>query len=179
MTNSYARGYCSYFEGKPFNHGVQACRALGDTVVFELIQSGQKIEAYNNTVISEGNVSIWVDGPAGSTAILTNNIMVGHPYYHGPGRKAGDVGWPLAAITVDETYSVKQNLYNAVCTTPNTICGNAGLVNSTLANGNPVLKSTSVARDSGADVPLPDDLYNAPRPINVRWDRGATEYQTP
>jgi hypothetical protein len=181
VSNSVINGNCSYFYGKSFTHHVDNCRALGDALVVVTLKTSDVSTVVNNTIMSEGNVILLGNGPLGSTLKLRNNIMVGQPYFLYSTHNSSDT-YTEGGVRIDESFSVKQNLRNAVCTTPSTICAHAGLVKAEGERLNPALIASSPALNSGlshaADPIIPlTDYLGKPRGTNGGYDRGAAEMQ--
>jgi hypothetical protein len=112
---------------------------------------------------------------------LRNNVMVGQPYFLYPNYNSADT-YTEGGVRIDESYALKQDLRNAVCTTPHTLCADAGLVAASGSRLNPKLSASSPARNSGlshdteAIVPTTDYVAN-PRGAEGAYDRGAAEMQ--
>ena len=180
ITNSVVVGTCGFFNGKSFTYQVDNCRAAGDTLVLAAATSSDTMLAVNNTIVSEGNVALLTGGPSGSVLRMRNNILVGLPFFISPGQPSADTYDDGGAVTIDETYSIKQNLRNAKCSTPNTVCtANAGLTSATRTLVDPKLTATSPARDSGlaaGGIVPAIDFYSKPRPAASGVARGAVEF---
>ena len=181
VSNSVINGNCGYFQGKSFTYNVDNCRAVGDALVFVAMKSTDVLGAANNTLMSEGNVTITASGPTGSVLKLRNNIMVGQPYFLYPSYNSADT-YTEGGIRIDESYAIKQDLRNVKCTTPNSMCANAGLIQAQGEKLNPRLTASSPARNTGlthlADALVPTtDFISNPRGVEGGYDRGAAEMQ--
>jgi len=182
IQNSVVVGNCGYFGGKTFTYNVDNCRAAGDTVAMAAVNATDVMTMVNTTVISEGNVIVLGSGPTGSKLRLTNNILIGRPYFIDTGRNAGDVYWETG-IAVTEQSNTKQNLHNWNCSRPGVSCVTSGVVvNDTLNAFNAALLSTSPARGTGALVTGlagydNTDLNGVVRPTSTAVDRGAVQFR--
>ncbi len=86
ITNSVLVGNCAFFEGKPFTHDVDACRALGNTleVVFT---GGKKVEIINSTFYGQGDGLVGGGAREGFSCLSTerltarNSIFLGDEEY--------------------------------------------------------------------------------------------------
>lgn len=121
ITNSVLIGNCSFFEGKPYTHNVDHCRALGNTL--ELTYTGgETISLVNSTLYAQGDGLIGAgvrEGfscTGGETLRGRNNILIGDDDYHSP----GDVAFVFyqegcAGLAFDSDYSMvhggKDSLY--------------------------------------------------------------------
>jgi hypothetical protein len=180
IVNSVVLGNCAFFNGKPFTYGLDSCRALGDALSVEPSNATDRVDLINNTIASEGNVIISTSGLNQSGARLTmrNNILVGLPYFYDPQRQSGDTYQNGGQLVIDESHSIKQNLHSVRCTSPSTICAEAGLVEASRSTLNPRLTPTSRARGTGVLVPnlTPiNDFFGNPRPSGNVMDIGAVQ----
>jgi PKD repeat protein len=180
ISNTIAVGSCGFFDGKPFTHNVDNCRALGDTVVMGATSVNDTLSMTNSTVIGQGNVIVLAVGPKGSHLTLQNNILIGKPFFLDPSKNTADRYFEANSITVTEDSNLKQDLRNADCSTaPRVICTTtAGVVDESLDAFDAHLLSASPARDSGLagpGVPVAD-YFGRARPSGSGVDRGAVEY---
>ncbi|HSI61131.1 MAG TPA: choice-of-anchor Q domain-containing protein [Ideonella sp.] len=178
ITNSVVVGSCGSFSGKAYTFNVDNCRAVGDALVVPMLTATDVATLANNTIVSQGNVAVLTGGPAGAVLRLRNNILVGQPYFFSPEQQSADTYDNDGTVLIDEAYSLKQGLRNAGCSSPGTLCGNAGLVSASLSSADPHLAAGSAARDSGqavGGVVPATDFYGTPRPSGAGVDRGAVE----
>lgn len=187
MTNSVAISNCAFFQGKPFTAsggtGVDPCRALGNTIAVGPAPDGTII-LQNNTVLSNGDVTIDASGGATSTLIVRNNIFYGFENYNRrltePGRHTSGV-YVTGALAVTQTNNVWFGTYGVGTVSPDVcpataICADPQLVNPSLNNANVYLKPTSPAVNAGSTTGAPtSDFYRAPRPARGGVDIGAVE----
>jgi hypothetical protein len=85
IENSVVVGNCGYFEGQPYTHNVDACRAAGNAVSLDL-HTGDQVFLNNNTIVSEGDCLVLAEcddefsACDGSERVrMRNNLLVGHP----------------------------------------------------------------------------------------------------
>ena len=90
ITNSVLVGNCAYFEGQPFTHHVDPCRALGNTL--EVVYTGgERISIVNSTLYGQGDGLIG-GGPrfgfacnGSETLVGRNNVFRGDQDFFDPG----------------------------------------------------------------------------------------------
>jgi hypothetical protein len=90
ITNSVLVGNCAFFEGKPFTHNVDACRADGVTLV-AAYTGGERVSIVNSTVYGQGDGLVG-GGPregftcnGSETLIGRNNLFRGDQDFFDPG----------------------------------------------------------------------------------------------
>jgi hypothetical protein len=133
----------------------------------------------NSTIVSEGGITIYGYGTAGSTLRLRNNILVGLPIFFSTSQQSADT-YVEGAITVDDAYGLKETLRNVICTGTGTVCGSAGLTSTNRSAVDVTPLTSSAAIDTGAPVGglVPAiDINKRARPAGAGVDRGAIEKQ--
>lgn len=202
VTNSVIIGNCSYFEGQPFTYWVDACRAMGNSVVFALT-TGMVSSLVNSTVYGEGDILVEFGPRAGCDGTETfsslNNIFIGgndftYPgtatvlYYQVPGcptvdfvheygitysiSTASGPVLPGGDATVDCTLAS-----NNLCSTDPMVVGalSAEEWNFQLSTGSPAIDS---GLEVGGDELIPaHDYLGIARPQRLGVDRGAYEME--
>ncbi len=165
--------------------GYDSCRALGDSLVLGNQIAGDTIEAINNTIISEANVSLLLGGPVNSTATIRNNILFAKTYFVDSSRNAGDTYWGAEdLLTVDTGFNIKYATQNTPdCDIQNTQCVDPELTRTTdIDDVDLTPLPNSPAIDTGVSTgPFLStvDYVGAPRPHGSGYDIGAYEAQTP
>ena len=89
ITNSVLVGNCAFFEGQPFTHDVDHCRALGNTL--EVVYTGgEQVSIVNTTVYGQGDGLVG-GGPregygctGSETLTARNNVFLGDADYYDP-----------------------------------------------------------------------------------------------
>lgn len=180
LENSVVIGNCGFFDGKPFTHHVDHCRALGTAVTVGMVQ-GDQATIVHNTIASQGDclVSAEAYGPTdGSERVrMRNNILVGHPDFLQPFEPSCLVYQEtFRADPFDLDYAIVVGVKGGQCLGAHSRCGVApGLVNATLDAFDPALAPGSPAIDAGlAAESLAVDLDGRVR--DGRPDIGAIEY---
>jgi hypothetical protein len=196
ITNSVLVGNCAFFEGQPFTHHVDPCRALGNALVI-VYTGGEDVSLVNSTIYGQGD-GLVAAGPrdgfacdGGETLTGRNNVFLGDRDFFDPGDIAflfyqegcgdltfrGDYGIAFGVKNVggpwvDPPFPGGHNLLE-----------DPGLVGplSGLAYGMG-LSATSPAIDSGDGDACPElDVTGQPRPVDgdgdgaAACDRGAFE----
>jgi len=180
VRNNEVIANCGFFEGKPFTHHVDYCRANGNAFSIT-VDAGQKATLVNNTVYSEGDCLIngRSDQCAGPSSIVSKNNI----YIAGTDFSEGDRSCFLYTacnqLTISNANDVVFNAKNGFCPAGNgNLCVDPQLVDSTPATFDGQLRATSPAVDSGlpvgGDVPGVD-LTGKTRPSGGGVDRGAYE----
>ena len=180
VRNNEVIANCGFFEGKPFTHHVDYCRANGNAFSIT-VDSGQKATLVNNTVYSEGDCLIngRSDQCAGPSSIVSKNNV----YIAGTDFSEGDPSCFLYTVcnqlTISNANDVVFNAKNGFCPAGNNnLCVDPQLVDTTPATFDGQLRATSPAVDSGlavgGDVPGVD-LTGKARPSGAGVDRGAYE----
>lgn len=190
LTNSVAISNCAFFDGKSFTAaggtGVDPCRALGNTIAVGPPADGT-ITLRNNTVFSNGDVTIDANGGSTATLNVIDNVFIGFENYNRrltePGRRTAGV-YVTGALVVNQSNNAWFGTYGVgtvspdVCPGTGTICADPQLLGPSLVNPDVRLKSTSPAVNSGTSSGAPTvDFYGAPRPARGGVDRGAVELE--
>jgi hypothetical protein len=185
LENVIAVSNCGFFEGKPFTHDVDPCRAGGSALAFT-IHPGDVISVVNATVTGEGDCLIiaeCVEGEscAGSESILLRNgIFQGNPEFGGSGDTTC-LAWtnlPGDPFVWDHTLINDLKEPPDPCP-PNSLCDiSPGLVNPALEGFDAHLTGDSPAIDAGSAIGAPGVDFDG-RPRDARPDLGAYERWEP
>jgi hypothetical protein len=186
IENTIAVSNCGSFQGQPFTHNVDPCRA-GGSALFLVLRAGARALVTNNTVTGQGDVlvvaecdSLYSSCNGQERAILRNNIFIGNTEFHDPtdiSALAYQETFPQGNQVFDIDYSVVRHVKNADCPGAHHTCGEAavGLVNEALGTFDAHLLVTSPARDAGTPVGAPSVDFGG-RPRDAQPDIGAWEY---
>lgn len=183
IENSLAIGNCGFFAGKSFTHGVDDCRALGNTLSLTL-RASDLVTVTNSTVTGEGDCLVLADcngGCNGGESLrLRNDLFLGHTDYLQPFESTClmyQETFPQGNAVFDADYSLISGVKDDACPGTHAICGvSPGLVDSSLDAFDGHLLAGSPAIDAGTAAGAPaDDLEGKPR--DARPDIGAYEYQ--
>jgi len=201
ITNSVLVGNCAFFEGKPFTHDVDPCRALGNTL--EVVYTGgEHVSIVNSTFYGQGDGLVG-GGPreghnCSGTESLTgrNNVFLGDTDYFDP----GDIAFLFyqegcADLKLDSDYNIAYNTKNIECGINDTyvnsrshdLCQDPELSGPFTGNTYGVMPNPgSPAIDTGNNAVCPStDYLGNPRPVDgdengsVVCDRGAYERWVP
>jgi hypothetical protein len=183
IENAIIVGNCGYFNGQPFTHHVDDCRAAGNALALNL-QPGDQASVMNATLASEGDclVEVICEGSCdgSETVRLRNNIFQGQTDFLQPFENTCLIyteNFPHDPLDVD--YSVIHNAKNDPCPVgSHDICQAPGLVNPSIDAFNANLLSTSPAIDAGTTNGAPADDF-AGRPRDAQPDIGAYEWREP
>lgn len=183
IENAIIVGNCGYFNGQPFTHHVDDCRAAGNALALNL-QPGDQASVMNATLASEGDclVEVICEGSCdgSETVRLRNNIFQGQTDFLQPFENTCLIyteNFPHDPLDVD--YSVIHNAKNDPCPVgSHDICQAPGLVNPSIDAFNAYLLSTSPAIDAGTTNGAPTDDF-AGRPRDAQPDIGAYEWREP
>ena len=92
IANSVLVGNCAFFEGQPFTHNVDPCRALGNTLAV-VYTGGEQISIVNSTLYGQGD-GLIIGGPregyacnGSETLVGWNNIFLGDSDFLDPGDR--------------------------------------------------------------------------------------------
>jgi hypothetical protein len=121
ITNSLLVGNCAFFEGQPFTHQVDPCRALGNTL--EVVYTGgEQISILNSTFYGQGD-GLLGGGPregfecdGTETLVAWNNVFVGDTDFFDP----GDVTFLFyqegcGDLALDSDYNIVHRAKNVEC----------------------------------------------------------------
>jgi hypothetical protein len=183
IENTIIVGNCGYFNGQPFTHHVDDCRAAGNALALNL-QPGDQATVMNATLASEGDclVEVICEGSCdgSETVRLRNNIFLGQTDFLQPFENTCLIyteNFPHNPLSVD--YSVIHNVKNDPCPVgSHDICQAPGLVKPSIDAFNARLLSTSPAIDAGTTDSAPADDF-AGRPRDAQPDIGAYEWREP
>jgi PKD repeat protein len=186
IENTVAVSSCGGFEGQPYTHNVDPCRA-GGSALFLVLREGARAQVVNSTIAGEGDG--LVTGECDTThsscngqerIFLRNNVYVGGTDFFDPGDVPSLIyqeTFPQGNQVWDVDYSVARHVKGACPGTHNS-CGEApaGLFNEAIDTFDAHLLPTSPARDAGSPSAAPSvDFDNLPR--DARPDVGAYEYR--
>jgi hypothetical protein len=186
IENSIAASNCGSFEGAPFTHDVDPCRA-GGSALFLVLRAGAEARVTNNTVTGEGDVlvvaecdSLYSSCNGRERALLRNNIFVGNTEFLTPddiSALAYQETFPQGDQVFDIDYSVVRHVKNADCPGTHHTCGESavGLVNEGIDSFDAHLLATSPARDAGTTAGAPSVDFDG-QLRDARPDIGAYEY---
>ncbi|MEJ2555330.1 MAG: right-handed parallel beta-helix repeat-containing protein [Anaerolineae bacterium] len=183
VENAIIVGNCGYFDGQPFTHHVDDCRAAGNALALNL-QPGDQATVMNTTLASEGDclVEVICEGncDGSETVRLRNSIFQGQTDFLQPFENTCLIyteNFPHNPLDVD--YSVIHNVKNNPCPVgSHDVCQAPGLVNPSIDAFNARLLSTSPAIDAGTTDGAPADDF-AGRPRDAQPDIGAYEWREP
>ncbi len=186
IENTVAVSSCGGFEGQPYTHQVDPCRA-GGSALFVVLREGARAQVVNSTVAGEGDGLVTGECDTFHSScngqeriVLRNNIFVGGTDFFDPGDVPALIyqeTFPQGDQVWDVDYSVARHVKGACPGTHNT-CGEApaGLFNEGIRTFDAHLLPTSPARDSGLPEAAPatdfDGLSRDALP-----DIGAYEYR--
>ncbi len=183
IENAIIVGNCGYFNGQPFTHHVDDCRAAGNALALNL-QPGDQATVMNATLASEGDclVEVICEGSCdgSETVRLRNNIFQGQTDFLQPFENTCLIyteNFPHDPLDMD--YSVIHDVKNDPCPVgSNDVCQAPGLVNPSIDAFNAYLLSTSPAIDAGTTDGAPAGDF-AGRPRDAQPDIGAYEWREP
>ncbi len=136
ITDSVIIGNCGYFQGKPFTHNVDNCRALGNALSIALENTTAPVQLYNNSVYSEGDCNITSDRGTGSIKSRNNIFYAGTDFLQ-PFEKSC-LAYLGAGVTFDTDYDITYQTKDS-----NEYCANGGSHNQ--CNKNPMFTSVDAA----------------------------------
>jgi hypothetical protein len=185
ITNCVVVGNCGYFDGQPFTHNVDACRAAGNALSIS-IGSAANVSMVNSTVYSEGDCLLLIGDCSGTpTFVSRNNVFLGGTDYLAPSESTCFTYSECSTLTFDHDYGVIYGTKDddGCPWSTNDICADPQLTGPLSGdNFGMELTSSSPAVDSGLEVgalgliPSVDFLGRA-RPAGSGVDRGAYELQ--
>ncbi len=185
LVNNIMVGNCGYFQGKPFTHNVDNCRALGNTLSVGL-RPGTRLDLYNNTLYGNGDVLITAE-PRNSSCngseklVARNNIFLGGKDHHQPNERTA-LSWigSCGGLKLDADYSVTHGVKGTCKVGQNDRCADPKLGPLSGNSYGVKPKSGSPAIDNGLKVggKVPDhDIKLNPRPKGKGVDIGAYEVE--
>ena len=182
IENTIAVGNCGFFDGQPFTHHVDDCRAAGNTLSLDL-SAGQTATVTNSTVTGEGDCLVLAGcttNCAGTATVrLRNNVFEGQTDFLQPFEDtclAWAEGFSESPFDID--YSVVNGTKDAPpCPGAHDLCGvPAGLRDSSLDSFDAHLLPTSPAIDAGTSSGAPAHDFDG-RPRGPLVDIGAYEWR--
>jgi hypothetical protein len=185
IENVLAVSNCGFFEGQPFTHDVDNCRAGGSAIALTLRTSDQA-SVINATVTGEGDCLLIVECQEGydcsgtASVLLRNGIYLGNPEFQGGGDTTCLTwsGFEPDPVTID--YAIIDGVKNPPTTCPTgSQCGvSPGVVNASVDAFDGHLLDMSPAVDGGTATGAPaDDLEGRAR--DAAPDIGAYERWEP
>ena len=163
IENVIAVSNCGFFQGKPFTHHVDNCRAGGSAVALNP-RTNDQITLVNNSITGQGNCLIiaeCADSCGGEEHILLrNNILLGNPEFAEP-TDITCLAWHNMnhdPFTYDYDIITNVKAMPEPCP-PHSLCDTApGLVNESIDNFDGQLLPDSPAIDAGIieQAPLDD-----------------------
>ena len=180
LESSILVGNCGFFEGQPFTHNVDACRALGDALALGLT-AGDQVTVTNNTLTSEGDCLVTAEcygGCNGSErARLRNNIFQGQTDFLQPFERTCLIYQEtFPATPFDADYSLVNGVKDDLGPGGHDRCGlGPGLASATVDSFDAHLLPGSPAIDAGLASAAPPEDFDA-RSRDAQPDLGAYEY---
>jgi hypothetical protein len=189
ITNAVVVGNCAFFEGQPFSHLVDPCRANGNALAV-FFTGGEAVTLTNASVYGQGDGLLMGGVREGSTCdgderlVVRNSVFVGDADYF----DSTDITFLFyqegcAGLVMDSDFNLIQQTKNVECgvqgdfvaSGPGDQCTSAGLAGP--------LSGTSVNMTLGPDSPAidaadaatcpPDDILGDTRPIDGDGDGSA------
>ncbi len=185
IESSIVVGSCGFFDGQPFTHDVDSCRAMGNAVSLDL-RAGDQVMLANNTIISEGDCLVLASCDSeqstctGTERItLRNNILIGTTDFLQPDDLsclAYQETFSQGDAVFDVDYSIVTGVKDGSCPGSHDQCEvDPGLVDDRLDAFDARLEAGSPAIDAGTAAGAPPfDYTNALR--DALPDIGAYEY---
>ncbi|HEX9094364.1 MAG TPA: PKD domain-containing protein, partial [Coriobacteriia bacterium] len=186
IENTIAVSNCGSFQGQPFTHNVDPCRA-GASALFLVLRAGARAQVTNSTISGEGDGlvtgecdSLYSSCNGQERVVLRNNIFIGNTEFLAPDDRSSLIyqeTFPQGDQLWDVDYSVIRHVKDAACPGVHHICGEevVGLVNEGIDSFDAHLLATSPARDAGTPVGAPSVDFGG-RPRDARPDIGAYEF---
>jgi hypothetical protein len=181
LENVIAVSNCGFFDGKPYTHDVDPCRAGGSAVAFAL-HPGDQATAINSTLTGEGDCLVIAECVEGETCtgsesiLLRNTIFQGNPEFGG----AGDTTCLTWTDLTPDLFAVDHAIINGLKAVPDPCppdnwCGvGPGLVDESIDSFDARLLEESPAVDAGTTEGAPADDFEG-RARDVQPDVGAYE----
>ncbi len=180
IDNSIIVGNCGFFEGQPFTHDVDNCRAAGNAASLTL-RPGNQAVLTNNTLTSEGDCVLLAECEGtcdGSERVrLRNTLIQGQPDFLQDGDTtclAYQETFPVDPFDFD--HSLITGVKDDACPGAHATCGgSAGVVNPAIDAFDAHLLATSRARDAGLAAGVPAIAFDG-QPRDGWPDLDADEY---
>ena len=183
LENVIAVGNCGFFDGKPFTHNVDHCRALGNVLEFHP-RAGNRITVVNSTVTGEGDCLAIAECAAGETCdgsesiLVRNSIFQGHPQFGTPADTTcltwSDPNLPSDPFAIDYTVVTGVKQTPEPCP-PQSFCDiSSGLMDPSIDSFDAHLKENSPAVDAGTEDGAPQVDFDG-EPRDAQPDIGADE----
>jgi hypothetical protein len=185
IENVLAVSHCGAFEGQPFTHHVDPCRAGGSAIALTL-RTGDQVTVVNATVTGQGDCLLIAECQEGYTCsggesvLLRNSIFLGHPEFQGGGDTTCLAWTDLDPDLIVIDHTIVDGVKNPPDPCPaGSQCGvSPGLVDQRIGTFDGHLLETSPAIDRGtADGAPADDLEGRAR--DAQPDIGAYERWEP
>lgn len=121
ITNSVLVGNCAFFEGQPFTHHVDPCRALGNTLAVDYT-GGEQVSVVNSTFYGQGDgliIGVPRDNYScndAETLTVRNSVFVGDADFN----SAGDITFlfyqeACGDLQMDSDYNIIHAVKNVTC----------------------------------------------------------------
>jgi len=184
IENTLIVGNCGAFEGRPYTHQVDACRAYGNALALA-VQPGDHVTVTNTTITGQGDclVEVICEGrcTGSEAARFRNTIFRGQDDLTSSDERTCLIyqdGFSTDPLDLD--YSILHHVKDGPCPVgPHNICQAPGLVDEAIDAFDAHLLPTSPAIDAGyPDGAPPDDLDGLPRsdlPDIGAYEGGAPE----
>jgi hypothetical protein len=185
IENVLAVSHCGAFEGQPFTHNVDPCRAGGSAIALTL-RTADQATVINSTVTGEGDCTLIVECQEGyscsgdESVVLRNSIFFGNPEFQGGGDTTCLAWTDIDPNPIAIDHAIIQGVKNPPDPCPaDSQCGvSPGVVDAGIDTFDGHLLETSPAIDSGtADGAPTYDLEGRPR--DDQPDIGAYERWEP
>lgn len=183
IENVLAISNCGFFDGQPFTHNVDYCRAGGSALVLNP-RSGDQLSIVNSTITGQGDCLVIAEcgddgGCAGSEMVLIrNSILLGNPEFRGEGDVTCLAWSDFSHDPFIYDHDIISDLKSMPASCPaGSLCdSDPGVTNNSIEIFDAYLLPTSPAIDAGtADGAPADDLAGLPRDDSP--DIGAYEYR--
>jgi hypothetical protein len=181
VENVIAVSHCSFFDGKPFTHHVDNCRAGGSALAFTL-HTGDEVAVVNATITGQGDCLVIAECAEGEdcdgseAVLLRNDIFQGNPEFDGGGDTTCLAWTDLSSDLFTIDHAIINGLKGAPdpCA-PDSLCDvSPGLVDERIEDFDARLAEGSPAIDAGTTDGAPsDDVEGHPR--DATPDIGACE----
>jgi hypothetical protein len=189
ITNAVVVGNCGFFEGRPFTHLVDHCRANGNALAV-FFTGGDRVDLVNSTVYGQGDGLVMGGVREGSTCtgeeelIVRNSVFVGdNDYFDSTDITFLFYGEECTGLHMDSDFNLIEQAKNIDCgvsgdhviSGPNDLCVEAGLTGPLSGMSfDMTLGPTSPGLDSGAaEMCPPDDIVGSSRPADGDGDGSA------